>query len=247
MSRTFWSSCTDFSIDSNCQIFKEVVYNSIIMKKKILTIALAALLAMTVSVSAFATAGFNKAVFDGKDDIEIEYDDMTGKTKISVPSLFSLWGDGYLSLSNGHGYIYPRILSDSNADLFCIAIEYISSDWAFIDKAIVKIGDNRYTFDNVSIGRQVLSSGKITEYLLIYIDKNSAAFMADLIEHREEEIKVRLVGKYTNQDFVLSESVKDKIINLYNLYSAAGGTNETNLDYVAKAYNVNRGYIAEKG
>ena len=46
--------------------------------------------------------------------------------------------------------------------------------------------------------------------------------MADLIEHREEEIKVRLVGKYTNQDFVLSKSVKDKIINLYNLYAAAG-------------------------
>lgn len=217
------------------------------MKKKILALALAVLLAMTVSVSAFATTGFNKAVFEGKDDIEIEYDDMTGKTKISVPSLFSLWGDGYLSLSNGYGYIYPRILSDSNADLFCIAIEYISSDWAFIDKEIVKIGDTRYTFDNVSIGRQVLNSGKITEYLLIYIDKNSAAFMTDLIEHREEEIKVRLVGKYTNQDFVLSKSVKDKIINLYNLYAAAGGTNETNLDYVAKVYNVNSGYIAEKG
>lgn len=47
------------------------------MKKKILALALAVLLAMTVSVSAFATTGFNKAVFEGKDDIEIEYDDMT--------------------------------------------------------------------------------------------------------------------------------------------------------------------------
>ena len=58
------------------------------MKKKILALALAVLLAMTVSVSAFATTGFNKAVFEGKDDIEIEYDDMTGKQKYPYHHFF---------------------------------------------------------------------------------------------------------------------------------------------------------------
>ena len=57
------------------------------MKKKILALALAVLLAIMVPISAFATGSFNKAVFDNADDLTVKADDMSGITNIYSTSL----------------------------------------------------------------------------------------------------------------------------------------------------------------
>lgn len=48
------------------------------MKKKILALVFAVLLAIMVPISAFATGNFNKAVFDNADDLTVKADDMSG-------------------------------------------------------------------------------------------------------------------------------------------------------------------------
>lgn len=52
------------------------------MKKRLVSLALAALLLVAVPLSAFATSKFNTSVFDGRDDIISNTDDMTGKITI---------------------------------------------------------------------------------------------------------------------------------------------------------------------
>ena len=56
--------------------------------------------------------------------------------------------------------------------------------------------------------------------------------MQDLIEHRDEKIKVRLRGDADYVDFFLPDNVKDGMINVYNLYSMAGGTDPDNMKHV---------------
>ena len=55
-------------------------------------------------------------------------------------------------------------------------------------------------------------------------------FMEDLIQHRDEEIKIRLYGEKKDVDFVMSKQMKDSLINLYDLYVAGGGTRAENLN-----------------
>lgn len=55
------------------------------LKKKIVSLALAATLLVSVPVSAFATTKFNQGVFDGRDDLRVVTDTMTGETSV-VPT-----------------------------------------------------------------------------------------------------------------------------------------------------------------
>ena len=57
--------------------------------------------------------------------------------------------------------------------------------------------------------------------------------MADLIAHRDEEIRVRLQGDLRDIDFVLTDDVKNGIINIYNLYVAGGGTSVNVNEYLS--------------
>lgn len=59
--------------------------------------------------------------------------------------------------------------------------------------------------------------------------------MEDLINHRDEEIKVRLSGKNSYVDFVLPDVMKDNFIHMYNLYASGGGTEKNNLKTVKVA------------
>lgn len=52
------------------------------VKKRIVSLALAAMLLVTAPVSAFATTKFNQSVFDGRDDLRISTDIMAGETQL---------------------------------------------------------------------------------------------------------------------------------------------------------------------
>lgn len=57
------------------------------MKKKLLSLVLAILLATSLSLSALATSSFNKSVFDGAADISTKSDDMSGSFSAYSTSL----------------------------------------------------------------------------------------------------------------------------------------------------------------
>lgn len=201
------------------------------MKKKILSIVLAVLMMALIPISVFAASGFNKAVFDNAEDVTIKSDDMSGISTISCTSLQNRKAVIDLNWSTLVA-ITPNVQLSDDVDTYSITFTYVAESWAFIDSIIVKIGDNRYTLSDFPTGRNVQHGGSIQENAYIFLTAELIPMMQDLIEHRDEEIKIRLCGSRENVDFTLPDNIKDGMINLYNLYVAGGGTNEPNMNAV---------------
>ena len=83
------------------------------------------------------------------------------------------------------------------------------------------------------------SYGVVMELPVFIIDNRTIPFMQDLIQHRDEEIKVRLVGANREMEFVLTQAMKDGIIGLYDRYVMAGGTRQENMDLITQGNTVN--------
>lgn len=196
--------------------------------KRIIAAVIAMVLVATVSLSAFAAKGFNMSVFDTAQDVIVDVDDMTGKATIVTESL--LGSDGEISVGYGETVaVYGGIVATEDSELCAIIIQYYANNWAFIDSAIVKVGNKRYKFTDLSNNKDVCSDATIRESVDITVMSDVIPFMQDLITHRNEEIKVRLCGSEKDVDFILTDKIKDSLINLYNLYVAAGGTRKSNM------------------
>lgn len=198
------------------------------MKKRVLSIATALMLIISVSTAAYAASGFNKVVFNNAADVTAKVDDMTGDAIFATTSL--LGADGEISVGDGEKVaVYGGISTNSSFDLFRVVIQYYADDWAYIDGLIVKIGNKSYVFSDVESNGEVASDGTIRESTGITVDSSTVPLMRELIEHRNEEIKVRLCGDEKNIEFALTDAMKNSIINLYNLFVAAGGTRSSNM------------------
>lgn len=198
------------------------------MKKRLVALITILLLVTSLSLSTFAANGFNKAVFNNVADVTVKADDMTGDAIFATTSL--LGADGEISVGDGETVVvYGAISANSSFDLFRVVIQYYADDWAYIDGFIVKIGNKSYVFSDVESNGEVASDGTIRESTGITVDSSTVPLMRELIEHRNEEIKVRLCGDEKNIEFVLTDAMKDSIINLYNLFVAAGGTRSSNM------------------
>ena len=198
------------------------------MKKRLVALITILLLVTSLSLSTFAANGFNKAVFNNAADVTVKADDMTGDAILATTSL--LGADGEISVGDGETVVvYGAISANSSFDLFRVVIQYYADDWAYIDGFIVKIGNKSYVFSDVESNGEVASDGTIRESTGITVDSSTVPLMRELIEHRNEEIKVRLCGDEKNIEFVLTDAMKDSIINLYNLFVAAGGTRSSNM------------------
>lgn len=198
------------------------------MKKRVLSIATALMLIISVSTAAYAASGFNKVVFNNAADVTAKVDDMTEDAIFATTSL--LGADGEISVGDGEKVaVYGGISTNSSFDLFRVVIQYYADDWAYIDGLIVKIGNKSYVFSDVESNGEVASDGTIRESTGITVDSSTVPLMRELIEHRNEEIKVRLCGDEKNIEFALTDAMKNSIINLYNLFVAAGGTRSSNM------------------
>ena len=216
------------------------------MKKRIVSLAVAVLLSVAMAMSAFATSEFKVSAFQDVDDYQIDIDDMTGEISISIKSLLNesefVGTDDYLLA------FYPMVTTNNDFDMFLFAVMYLGYQSENINQVIVKIGDNRYFFSDVELDMDGLpewytsmidSYGVVMELPVFIIDKRTIPFMQDLIQHRDEEIKVRLVGANREMEFVLTQAMKDGIIGLYDRYVMAGGTRQENMDLITQGNTVN--------
>ena len=211
------------------------------MKKRIVSLAVAVLLSVAMAMSAFATSEFKVSAFQDVDDYQIDIDDMTGEISISIKSLLNesefVGTDDYLLA------FYPMVTTNNDFDMFLFAVMYLGYQSENINQVIVKIGDNRYFFSNVKFNIDNLPGFNMDGYKMelptIIIDSRTISFMQDLIQHRDEEIKVRLVGTSKEMDFVLTQAMKDGIIGLYDRYVMAGGTRQENMDLITQGNTVN--------
>lgn len=216
------------------------------MKKRIVSLAVAVLLSVAMAMSAFATSEFKVSAFQDVDDYQIDIDDMTGEISISIKSLLNesefVGTDDYLLA------FYPMVTTNNDFDMFLFAVMYLGYQSENINQVIVKIGDNRYFFSDVELDMDGLpewytsmidSYGVVMELPVFIIDNRTIPFMQDLIQHRDEEIKVRLVGANREMEFVLTQAMKDGIIGLYDRYVMAGGTRQENMDLITQGNTVN--------
>lgn len=216
------------------------------MKKRIVSLAVAVLLSVAMAMSAFATSEFKVSAFQDVDDYQIDIDDMTGEISISIKSLLNesefVGTDDYLLA------FYPMVTTNNDFDMFLFAVMYLGYQSENINQVIVKIGDNRYFFSDVELDMDGLpewytsmidSYGLVMELPVFIIDNRTIPFMQDLIQHRDEEIKVRLVGANREMEFVLTQAMKDGIIGLYDRFVMAGGTRQENMDLITQGNTVN--------
>ena len=216
------------------------------MQKRIVSLAVAVLLSVAMAMSAFATSEFKVSAFQDVDDYQIDIDDMTGEISISIKSLLNesefVGTDDYLLA------FYPMVTTNNDFDMFLFAVMYLGYQSENINQVIVKIGDNRYFFSDVELDMDGLpewytsmidSYGVVMELPVFIIDNRTIPFMQDLIQHRDEEIKVRLVGANREMEFVLTQAMKDGIIGLYDRYVMAGGTRQENMDLITQGNTVN--------
>ena len=202
------------------------------MKKRLLALVTTLMLMVSVSTAVYASDGFNKAVFDNAPDVFVTKDDMTGDLMAASESL--LGSKGIVIPETGGGYVqfYSGVSISDDMNLNALIFKYYADDWAFIDSIIIKIGNKRYKFDNINMSRDVLRDATIEEDAGLGISSSTLPMMADLIAHRDEEIRVRLQGDLRDIDFVLTDDVKNGIINIYNLYVAGGGTSKASMKKV---------------
>ena len=62
----------------------------------------------------------------------------------------------------------------------------------------------------------------------------TAGMMKDLADHRDDEISVRLTGSAKSIDFVLTDTVKNTLLDMYDLYVAGGGTRSGNMYQISE-------------
>lgn len=199
-------------------------------RKKIVSLFLAVVFTLMIPMTAFATPGFNRTVFDNAQDISQSYDDMTGQWSYATESLLGEAGTIDLDEPEESVVVYGTAGISYKYDLYNIVIKYYARNWAFIDTVCVKIGNKRYNFTDYSNYQKVFSDATIRETMILTLTSDMVPFMEDLIQHRDEEIKIRLYGEKKDVDFVMSKQMKDSLINLYDLYVAGGGTRAENLN-----------------
>lgn len=205
------------------------------MKKRIVSLIVLTFLVASVALGAAATSNFDISVFQNADDIQMQYDAMTGEASIYNKSLF-VDGKGVIAVNDRVAEVLPMVSSDESVDAFMLNLNYYGYSWMNINEIVFKIGDNRYFFTSdqgpINVRQESYSNGIVKEQLLIVLDANSISFMQDFIEHRDEEILVRFSGADSVMDFALTKEIKDATIGLYDRYVMAGGTQPESLQTV---------------
>ena len=203
--------------------------------KKCFALFLILILLLGLSTTA-AADGFDLTVFEGAENIGVDEDEMEGDAYIDLESYKPCFFEpGYSE--NYYCSFYPSIYvsGDDGRAVFRMFCRFFGESWAFIDEIIIKVGDNRYSFTNVEADRKVDDdTSDIIEVVAIVIDSNSVAFMKDLQLHSKDTIKVRLKGDNYNCDFTMSDTMIESILNMYDLYVQAGGTDSDNLDKIVE-------------
>ena len=171
--------------------------------------------------------------------ISLTGEDAAGEAYAMVDALAS-GADGLISAGNGTVRVIPAVGTNEDMDLFGLVLDYRESEARGFDQVIVVIGDNQYFFSSGTspICQQTqLPDGTVCETLTLLLDGDSIRMVEDLKDHRDEAVQVVLVGSGGIIHFELTDAIKDGILKLYDLYVAAGGTRQENLDTITQAHH----------
>lgn len=204
------------------------------MKRHVVVTLLMAVVLLVNCLPVYAAAGFDGSVLKNAPDITTSTYEETG----TAYTISSLKGESFFSPDKDFLLQFEvGVLQDDVAEGYVLSVSYGSYTYALnVQEIKVDIGDKVYIFSKPISRMSVIGTegqAIVKETTTIIIAENSLPFMQELIAHRDEVIKVSLIGVADqNIDFELPKSVKDSAIHMYNLYVQAGGTRAENLAYL---------------
>lgn len=193
--------------------------------KKLASIILPVIFIACVSLTAMATGNIDMSVFNDTKNFKVETDSIEGSTFVDVANAYSFRvNTGSFSETL---FFRPSLVRTAQGNLyFRLVGEYTATDWAFLDTLVLRINNTTYTFSDVDSKRDVLNNGNYYEGLVAVLSDNSIKCLEAIKQHRYEPIKARFRGSEKNVDFELPQKIKDALVELYDLYCAAGGLNQ---------------------
>ena len=194
--------------------------------------ALVMLVCLLMGAQAFAQ-DFDVSVFENVSGISVSIDDMEGVGYIDMDSHRECFFDpGYSDYY--YCSMYPSIrINNSGVAVLRWFIQFYGENWAFIDRMIIKVGDNRYTIGDIDIDREVVEHADVHEALGVVFSEEHLPFLTDFAEHCEDgPVKIRLCGDKYNVDFTMTDSMVKWLKQFITLCEEAGALNETYMNQI---------------
>lgn len=123
----------------------------------------------------------------------------------------------------------PGVVWDESNCAYTIAVACGGIDGARpgVQEFVVRIGQKSYVFSEC---KATISAENSLEGFIIVLNEDVAPFMENLVEHQDDEIRVRIVANMGDMEFSLSDNQKKDIIELYKIFDRAGGTNKAYME-----------------
>lgn len=202
------------------------------MKKRIISLFMVFAVVSTCILPALAAPGFDKSVFRNAEDILASEDEMGGSGAYSIDSLFNANNSYYFQTDDDTNraviYVRPMVTYTDRKEQYLFIIDIYARENFYTNQVTIKVGNRRYVFTNPYTDFETYEN-ICEETTLISMDADTLkSLMNDIIEHRDEEIKVRISGDDYNADITMADFTKDGVIHLYNLFVQAGGLRQEN-------------------
>lgn len=209
------------------------------MKKKISALIMAILLVFSIPMAALAASGFNKAVFYGRDELKITNKN-DGTTSIVVKSTDT--SNSMIPVNGAIFTVTPEVVSDDSFQTYYIHITYIGTDWENATGFSFIMDGKTYKFETM-IGEKYRTKA-VGNVKSLCVEKQTYVANWDTIQlmtdfaanFMDKDIKVRVDGD-RQYEFSLTDEQKNNIVHLFNLYVAADGTRDSNMDKITNLLN----------
>lgn len=219
------------------------------MKKRFISLLLAAAFMFACAVPALAASGIDMGVIrKGEDILTLNEDDASGISSYTIASFlvneanYHQCSDSVVLTLCPIIYGYP----DYAAGGFCVAAFYDINTYPNgidIDEMSITVGGSKYTFTSLTatefgLGDSVSRSLRNWQgrSSMVVLDYDSAALLEAMRKNRSSEIKVSV--KATNGEswsFTMGQTEIDSDIHAYNLFCNAGGLSEANIKFMTEA------------
>lgn len=208
------------------------------MKKKIIALSLSLVMLMSMALLAFATPNFDLSVFSGEDDTTMIDLDDDGGVMICINSIAQNHdvNDDEINMKADSAIVRlePMVTSSKKYDLYLVSATIYSLSRYNITSIEFQIDDGIYTFSGMKNSTKKYQNDLYEESIHFVIDKHSVEFLEALRNHPDDEVKCKISNKANTKSISisLSDTMKEKLVYLYELYESAGGTNPDNLNRV---------------
>lgn len=211
------------------------------MKRRIASVFMVCALLFALAMPAFAAAGFDESVFANAGNITHNGNFYDVETIIRKPIQHKRDGRAF-GCDKNYFYIYPYIAVTEAADYYIINLDLYQPHDTQLSRVPtvcfrVKNSAGKTTDHYFSLSEELKSkrydSGVTRNSMYLYLNSSSFAMLEEFGSAKTVEVLMQdssIADGGMASCFTLTAEEVDGIVYLYNLYKAAGGMREDNLN-----------------